>query len=202
MSNGEPITTWVRQLQAGNVDAAQKLWEGYFGRLVRLAHGKLQGTPRRAADEEDVALSAFDSFCRGVEGGRFPQLRDRGDLWKLLVLITERKALDLAQHARRGKRDWRRERHTTNSSDDSSVVDPAGPALVGREPDPEFAAQVADECRRLLGLLGDEMLRSLALWKMEGYTNEEISGRLGCAVATVERRLKLIRQIWEKEVPV
>ena len=48
-------------------------------------------TCRRAADEEDVALSAFDSFCRGAEQGRFPQLDGRDDLWHLLVVITVRK---------------------------------------------------------------------------------------------------------------
>jgi hypothetical protein len=72
MQSEEPITAWVHQLQAGDAVAAQKLWEGYFGRLVRLARGKLQGTPRRAADEEDVALSAFDSFCRGLSRAAFP----------------------------------------------------------------------------------------------------------------------------------
>ena len=54
--------------------------------------------PRVAADEEDVALSAFDSFCRGAQRGRFPQLDDRDNLWRLLVVITSRKAVDLAQH--------------------------------------------------------------------------------------------------------
>jgi DNA-directed RNA polymerase specialized sigma24 family protein len=200
MTSGEPITEWVRQLQGGDDVAAQKLWEGYFDRLVRLARGKLQGTPRRAADEEDVALSAFDSFCRGADQGRFPQLRDRDDLWRLLVVITERKAFDLAQYARRDKRDCRREHHGLGPEQDSSVSGAPGPELVAREPGQEFAAQVAEECQRLLGLLGDEQLRSIAIWKMEGYTNQEVADRLGCATNTVERRLKLIRKLWEKEV--
>jgi len=60
--------------------------------LVGLARTKLHGSPRRVADEEDVALSAFDSFCRNAAQGRFPQLFDRDGLWKLLVLLTARKA--------------------------------------------------------------------------------------------------------------
>jgi DNA-directed RNA polymerase specialized sigma24 family protein len=201
MPNGEPITGWVRQLQSGDAGAAQKLWEGYFDRLVRLARGKLQGTPRRAADEEDVALSAFDSFCRGAARGRFPQLQDRDDLWQLLIVITERKAFDLAQHSRRRKRDWRREHHSVETNGDSSADVLPGANLVGREPDPEFAAEMVEECRRLLGLLGDKDLRSIALWKMEGYTNLEVGAQLGFAVATVERRLQLIRKIWQSEIP-
>src|SRR5436309_4711052 len=104
MSSAESITTWINQFKGGDAAAAQKLWESYFRRLVGLARKKLQGTPRRAADEEDVALSAFDSFCRGAEQGRFPRLTDRDDLWRLLVTITARKAYQLALHEGRRKR--------------------------------------------------------------------------------------------------
>jgi DNA-directed RNA polymerase specialized sigma24 family protein len=36
----------------------------------------------------------------------------------------------------------------------------------------------------------------VALWKMEGYANEEIAAKLGCVPRTVERRLRLIRSVW------
>src|SRR6516225_6362744 len=101
MSSAGSVTDWLGLLKGGDSAAAQRLWEAYFRRLVGLARAKLQGTPRRATDEEDVALSAFDSFCRGAAQGRFPQLLDRLDLWQLLVLLTARKAFDLAQHERR-----------------------------------------------------------------------------------------------------
>jgi DNA-directed RNA polymerase specialized sigma24 family protein len=42
-------------------------------------------------------------------------------------------------------------------------------------------------------------LQAIAVWKMEGYVVGEIAARLGCALSTVERRLRLIRQIWESE---
>src|SRR5262245_56875046 len=89
------VTIWLDKLRVGDSLAAQKLWQGYFHRLVGLARAKLRSLPRRSADEEDVALSAFDSFCRGVEVGRFPKLDDRDDLWQVLFMITERKAMDL-----------------------------------------------------------------------------------------------------------
>ena len=144
--------------------------------------------PCRAADEEDVALSAFDSFCRAAEQGRFPRLSDRNDLWQLLVMITLRKAADLADHEGRGKRDWRK----LGDGDPEALA-----ALLSREPDPAFAAEVAEECRRLLDRLEDAQLRSIALRKLEGDTNEEIAAKLGCSLATVERRLRLIRKILE-----
>jgi serine/threonine-protein kinase len=69
MTSTGSVTHWISQLRAGEAAAAQKLWEGYFRRMVELARLKLQGLPRRAADEEDVALSAFHSFCQGASAG-------------------------------------------------------------------------------------------------------------------------------------
>ena len=69
--------------------------------------------------------------------------------------------------------------------------------LGGREPDPAFAAEVAEECEKLLATLADSDLRLIAVRKMEGYTNKEIAEELGCSLVTVERRLRLIRLEWE-----
>src|SRR5262249_55948531 len=97
------VSRWLQQLQQGKTAAAQPLWERYFPRLVELARKKLRDAPRRGT-EEAVALSAFDSFCRNAADGRFPQLADRDDLWRLLVVITARKAAHLARDERRQKR--------------------------------------------------------------------------------------------------
>jgi DNA-directed RNA polymerase specialized sigma24 family protein len=192
VSSQGSVTGWLGLLLADQSAAAQPLWERYFAQLVRLAREQLRGAPRRAADEEDVALSAFDSFCAGARRGQFPRLADRVDLWRLLVVITARKAGRLVRDQRRQKR--------------GGVV-PAGAGdaqaaleqVAGREPSPEFAAQVAEECRRLLGVLNNDELRSVAVWKMEGCTNAEIAGRLRCAPRTVERKLRLIRTLWEED---
>jgi DNA-directed RNA polymerase specialized sigma24 family protein len=189
MSTPGSVTQWIDGIRAGESVAAQELWERYFRRMVSLARQKLQGAPRRAADEQDAALSAFDSFCRGAEQGRFPKLDDRDDLWQVLFVLTQRKAIDLIEHEGRQMRDWRKVEPAT--PEHSPVAD-----LAGREPDPGFAAEVAEACQRLLGLLRDD-LRQIAVWKMEGYTNEEIAALLSCAVQTVERRLRLIRREWE-----
>jgi DNA-directed RNA polymerase specialized sigma24 family protein len=192
MSSPGSVTYWIDRLKAGDHLAAQKLWESYFQQMVRLARSKLQDLPRRAADEEDVALSAFHSFCVGAENNRFPQLADRHDLWQVLVVITARKAIDLKQHERRLKRG-------------GGAIDPPGgqsalEEIIGREPTPEFTAQVVEECQRLLARLDDPTLRSVALWKMEGHTTDQIAERLGCVSRTVERKLQLIRDCWSEEV--
>jgi DNA-directed RNA polymerase specialized sigma24 family protein len=192
MSSAGSVTHWLTQLQAGDAAAVQPLWERYFSRLVGLARQKLQGRPRGAADEEDVALSAFDSFCRAAERGRFPQLGDRDSLWRLLMVLTARKAAHLARDEGRLKRGG------------GAVVDATEAAcldeVLGHEPTPALAAQAAEEYRRLLALLGDADLQRAAVRKMEGYTLEEIATQLGRVPRTVKRWLQLARQIWEKEL--
>src|SRR4051812_40446118 len=198
------ITRWMGALQAGDLAAAQPLWERYFARLVRLAGARLRaaGRPSAEADEEDAVLSAFDSFCTGAVRGRYPQLADRDDLWRLLVVITARKVQAQARRMRRRKRGGGLVRSLTDLPDAERApgfedLD----RIVGGEPTPEFAAQVAEECRRLLDVLGDEALRRVALARMEGYTNDEIAERLGCARRTVGRRLDLIRKTWLSSLP-
>ena len=82
---------------------------------------------------------------------------------------------------------------------DSSAHETALEQVEGPGPTPAFAAQVAEECRRLLERLDSPELRGVALRKTEGYSNEEIVAQLGCGLRTVERRLQLIRSIWEQE---
>jgi DNA-directed RNA polymerase specialized sigma24 family protein len=191
MAREGSVTRWLGPLQAGDPAAAQELWQRYFRRLVGLARARLQGTPRRAADEEDVALSAFDSFCRSAQQGRFPQLADREDLWRLLMVLTARKAA----HLRRGEGCQKRGGGTAPAAEADLEQ------LLSREPTPAFAAEVAEACQRLLACLGDAQLQAIARWKMEGYTTEEIASRLGCAPGTVKRKVRLIRTLWQKESP-
>jgi DNA-directed RNA polymerase specialized sigma24 family protein len=188
-------------LKGGDVVALQRLWEAYFPRLVGLARKKLREAPRCPADEEDVALSAFDSFCEGVAQKRFPQLADRDDLWHILVTLTARKALQLIRDAQRQKRGGGAvlDEAALNAGLGTSG-DPSGlEQVIGHEPTPEFAAQVAEEYQLLLSQLGDPDLRKVALWKMEAYSNKEIAAKLGCVLRTVERKLALIRSLWSQE---
>lgn len=193
------ITRWLGGLKQGDEKAARALWERYFERMVRLARGKLRTSRRSdaAADEEDAALSAFDSFCFGAARGRFPDLTDRDSLWRLLIVITFRK---VNAHARLSYRAKRGSGKVLNASElpgngDTDEIE-ALAQVMGSEQTPDSAAAMAEAYQRLLDSLGDDTLRSIAVWKMEGHTSEEIAERLGCALRTVARQLALIRTIW------
>jgi RNA polymerase sigma factor (sigma-70 family) len=200
MSSEGSVTRWVTALKEGDSDAAQPLWERYHRQLVALARDKLRTARRRDADEEDVVQNAFHSFFQGVAQGRFPQLDDRDNLWRLLVVITARKALDQLAHEHSKRQGGGTLAGESRISPGRQHWDEAAiEQVVGDEPTPEFAAQVAEEYQRLLDLLGDASLQQVAVWKMEGLTNDEIAERLDCSRRTVARKLDTIRLIWSEE---
>jgi RNA polymerase sigma factor (sigma-70 family) len=199
MDSGGSVTTWIGLLELGDRAAAQALWERYFPRLIDLARAKLRGTPLGAADEEDVALSAMHTFFQAASRGRIPQLENRDDLWRTLVLITAGKAIDQRRRAQSLKRGGARrgEERPAGTADFQALEE-----VIGTEPDPAFAAQLADEFQRLLARLSDDRLREIALLKLEGHTHEEIADRLACSLRSVNRRLTLIRRTWESTAEV
>ena len=192
----DSVSYWITHLKTGNADAAQKLWDVYFQRLTRLARARLGSQPRRLADEEDVALSVFDSLCRGANHGNFPKLTDRDNLWTLLVVITSRKVCDYVAAERAQKRGGGQVRAASELANDALRDAVALDAVLSREPTPDMAASFNEECDRLLQLL-DPDLRQLALGKLEGASHEELATQLQCGLRTIERRLSLIRKIWK-----
>ena len=194
------VTEWIVDLKAGDDKAAERLWQRYFDQLVQLARRKLAGAPKRANDEEDIAIIAFNSFCQRAAQGRFPRLADRDDLWQILLMLAERKVVDLWKHEARQKRGGGKVRG------ESALLGPNGESTfggigqaIGPEPTPQFAAMLAEEFECRLRQLDDEVLRRVAVLKMEGCTNSEIAKELDCAVRTVDRKLRTIREIWSQE---
>jgi DNA-directed RNA polymerase specialized sigma24 family protein len=203
MSALSAVNMWVVQLRDGDPGAAQQLWDTYFLRMVKVARCKLHGTSICVADEEDVALSAFKSFCRGTRDGRFPRLHEHDDPWPLLLALTSHKAIDLVRYERRIKRGGSGQRCVPlTESEENAEATIRLSQLIGKEPDPEATFQIAEECQDMLDRFSDTILRAIALWKMEGFTTEEIAAKLDCTTRTVERKLQLIRRQWERGNPL
>jgi DNA-directed RNA polymerase specialized sigma24 family protein len=198
MNDAGSVTVWIGRLKSGDAEAARPLWELYFHRLVGPARRKLGGRPAIAWDEEDVVLNAFDSFFRRARQGRFPELDDRNDLWKLLLAIVSRKAFNMVRNECREKRGGGQVCQASTLATEPGAD--AFAALTSREPTPELAAELAEQCERLLNDLGDAELQAIAVAKMDGSTNAEIALQRACSIATVERKLNLIRRRWQREV--
>ncbi len=124
-------------------------------------------------------------MCRRVQDQERPlQLADRSDLWRLLATRTVSRAIDLIR------------RHKPAETPGERDVE----QLLSRELTAEEAAEIADECRRLLDLLNEPELRQIALWKVEGFTHEEIAAKLDCVPRTIERKVQRIRMLWKDEL--
>ena len=184
----QSVTDWLRQLGSDEESTAQQnLWNRYFEQLARIARARISGLPAQAADEEDVALSALNSFFTGAKAGRFPDLQDRTGLWPLLLTITSRKALNQVKHQQAKKRTKKSEQYVPDLA-----------LLTSEAPTPEFAVEMAEQTQSLLDQLEDDQLRTLAVMKLEGYTNTEISERMNIALRSVARKLVRIRVEWQE----
>lgn len=183
-----PITQWIEGTKHHDPQSESDLWNHYFEKVVRLARGRMFALQGTVYDEEDAAISALNSVFRGLQTSRFPELHDRRNLWRILVLITKRKL----------RAQWRRESASRRTPDPQEAADAkiGIEQIIGSEPTPDFVAEMMDETERLLDALGDDKLRRIAVMRMDGLTNDEIAARLGCASRTVRRKVDRIRDIW------
>ncbi|MBB3204872.1 RNA polymerase sigma factor (sigma-70 family) [Rhodopirellula rubra] len=196
MSKSTNVSHWIDLVKAGDSVAANRIWQHYFDRLVRLVRGRLRGQNRAISDEEDIVLSVFDSFYAAAENGRFPDLSDRDDLWKLLLRMAARKVVDKHRHDRRQRRGGNVRLHSLDDGGD----DRAFMEAIGDEPSVEMVLMMEESVEQLFSHLGVGPLQDLAVAKLEGYTNAEIAKRLGCSERTIERRLNLIREKCQQEL--
>ena len=181
----QSITRLMRAVQDGSSSAVRPLLAAYFDRLVQLARKRLQSLPGLCGYDEDLALRSFHSVYQRLRDPARPlDLAGRDDLWRLLATRTISRAIDLIRRHR-----------PAEVPGDAEVA-----RLLAREPTPEEAAELADECRRLLDSLPEPELRQIALWKVEGYTHEEIAARLDCVPRTIERKVSRIRLLWKHEL--
>jgi len=183
--DSQSITRLIRAVQDGSSSAVRPLLSAYFDRLVRLASKRLRNLPGLAGYDEDLALRSFHSVYQRLRDPARPlHLAGRDDLWRLLATRTISRAIDLI----------RRHRPAEVPGDEDVTQ------LLTRGPTPEEAAELADECRHLLNSLQEPELRQIALWKVEGYTHEEIAARLDCVPRTIERKVSRIRLLWKHEL--
>jgi DNA-directed RNA polymerase specialized sigma24 family protein len=191
------VTNLICRVKKGDAAAALELFARYSRRLLGLARARLQGKDLRVADEEDVVNSALAGFFLGAERGQYTQLHDRDDLWHLLVKITIRKAQKFVKEQQRQKRCPRGVGRGSLAG--TLLVDVPVEQVADRKPPPDLEVLANETIEHLLSRLGNARLRSIAVWKWEGYFNEEIASLLGCSTRTIARKLELIRTIWNKE---
>lgn len=187
------VSTWLQLAASGDSLAAQRLWERYIHRLVRLAATELGKSSKRLADEEDLALVVFHEFLRKAREGIYPRLHGRDDFWQIIVQITHRRAIDQSRRARAYDRHVVKNLTATSSNENDSKE--WGPC-VSPEVSPEDAVAFADQMVHLFSRLSSEELRRVVQLRLAGMTDPEIAAELCCSLRTVERRFRQIRLEW------
>lgn len=183
------VTGNLRDLREGDESAATRLWKLLNRRLLQLSKAAVDRTQHATGyDEHDVAQSAFIALCTAVRSGRYQQVLDGRETWKILAVITFNKAKN------RSARDNSLRRgggHIKSANFEVELQQAASDELTAEE-----QLSVQEECERLLGMLRSDELQQV----VEGNTNEEVAERLGCSRRSVQRRLNLIREIWATEI--
>jgi len=187
------VSRMIGDLRDGSEAAAEALWSHYWSRLRAVSKRELGGLRSRMVDDEDIAITAFHSFVRRVRMGEYPDVANRDEAWRLLVVIAVRKALNCIRDENRLRRNPRN--HPAASGGPAVDSDAIDAAL-----QPDVAVMIADSVDHLLEVLGDDELREIAIAKLAGYTNQEIAAALRRSVATIERRLNLIRVRWQQDI--
>jgi RNA polymerase sigma factor (sigma-70 family) len=200
-NSNDSISEWLGRLKAGEVEAAQNLWDRYSEELLRVAKQRLGTSPRGIGDEEDVALSVFGSIFRGVADGRFDKVLNRDELWWLLLTITKRKAVDHIRRETAQKRLQQPDEPGRQHGAGAPVLAQNSlDELVGSNPTPDFVVAFEEQYLRLLNMLRNDQLREIAILRIEGYNVAEIAQKLAIGMRAVERKLQLIRTKWKREL--
>lgn len=201
------ITLLLRDFRTGRgarkQEAAAQLWRCYEQQMQRVARKRLAQSNRAFVDEEDVAVSAFRSFCHGIDTGKFDSLVSRGQLWSLLARLTANKAVDWIRYQCAQKRNGSvslTNHLADHSQSETTYVDLLELVAISPEPTAEQIAQSTEQVERLIEMLSDAALRKIVDLKVQGFTNDEIARQMGCVTRTIERKLKLVRQLWGNEL--
>jgi DNA-directed RNA polymerase specialized sigma24 family protein len=201
MSFTDSVSEWIPQLRRGDSDALEALWSRYQAELVEEAQKRLRKLPKGVADGEDIAESVLISVCRAAYAGRLQHLRDRDDLWWLLLCITHEKVVRIVRRELSQKRGSGRVRPEASVASNSRFgrrfsLD----QLISSAPSPDFVATLNDQSRHLMHSLPDDRMRRIAVCRIEGYTVPEIADEMEITPRSVERKLQLIRKKWAREL--
>ena len=190
------VSEWIEDLRAGDTGAATRLWNRFYANLLRIARRRLNGASRRVADEEDLVAIAFESFFARMQNGQFPDLHSRAELWALLVTITDRKAVNCVRRHMSAKRGGGKvHNESTLGPPEELDRDAVLACVAGGVPPPDRIVSMSELVERL-----DDDLRRVVGLKLDGFTNEEIAQLVNRSVATIERRLRLLRDEWTLEL--
>lgn len=199
MNSEESVSCWIRQLQKGDQQAAQRLWDRYGNALQKIARNHYGCALNAVFDEQDLAQSVFLALWKNAETGRLAGVQNRNELWWLLLEITRRRAMARMTYNNASRRKSTPE-GSGSSPDGTGTFDPLVHLTDHRQLSPEVLTILNEEHEQFMSLLRDDLSREIAQLHLEGFTTEEVAVKTDVSSRTVGRKLKLIRELWSREL--
>ncbi|MEM7456331.1 MAG: ECF-type sigma factor [Planctomycetota bacterium] len=185
-SHLEDLSVILNNAKLGDATAESNLHRKFVGRLVALAGKRINARFKAKIEPEEIVQSVFFSFFRRNQKDEFV-FEDWNDVWALLVKITVRKCTNRVEGFLAAKRDVSRE-----------VLEVDGNTPVGSltvEPTAEEIAVFNESLDNLFDLLS-ELQKEVVVFRLQGYSNLEISEKIGRSERTVYRTLNQVREIF------
>ncbi len=191
-SASHSISILISQLKEGDEDAATEIWHRLQPELIRFARAKSSGVPKSVYDEDDAVLSAFESVFSGVDAG-YIDPRDRHHLRSILKVIVVNKITDMIRRSTSAKRGGGRVASLERLLKDQTFD------AIDRDAGPELVVMLDDEFRELFGRLRDDKFRKIAALTLQDWKPQEIAAELNVSQRTVQRKLNIIKKIWQQD---
>ena len=188
------ISQWVLRLKSGNPTATQAIWDRFYPKLVEAANKRLIKNPDPATSGEDIAQSSFRNVCLGVLEGKYPQLENRDDLWKLLLVSMINRVRSHYRSINAQKRAVSLE-ESIDSIDDELLVQFKSPAA---------QSELDDLIDFLLNKLDQEdpsgQLRQIAVLYLNEHSASDIAKIIHRRKTNILHKVQLIRALWEESL--
>lgn len=198
MAPEESVSEWIALAKFGEDGAATRIYARYFERLLAYARPRISRRNRTLASEEDVAQSVLNIFCDGARNGRFDYVRNRDDLWSILVKITVHKIIDYQRRFGSTPKRPRQVRASEIMDRSHQIPFTFEDKSTQGNLEPDMLAHLQDEFRSLLESLRCDESRRIALLRLEGHTIPEIANLLSRSTRSVDRKLRAIRERWSE----
>lgn len=193
------VTGWIERVRFGEDSKLEPIFERYFARLQEFAKPRIRSGSRVVSSEDDVALSVLRSLWEGLQRGSFGYVKNRRDLWSLLIRVSVRKIIDNQRRlTRRGMGRMEVRSCDVEARRIDTLKNPILERLAFEGDDPARVAHVVELSQTFLARLDGDEMRNVALLKIQGYTAAEIAREISKSTRTVERKLRIIRQTWDE----
>jgi DNA-directed RNA polymerase specialized sigma24 family protein len=187
MPSTHSVSEWIASLKEGELDSIQKLWDRFRAKLFKTAQRKLAKSPHVIMDGDDISQSVLITIWKGINCGLFVDVRNRDDLWWLMLKITRRRVIDSVRREHSLKRGGTRIFFNIKE-------------LINTENSVQFVDELETSGNEILGSLPNPGLRKIARLRIMGYSVAEISDQLSIPKRSTERKLQLIRNELAKEL--